>query len=80
LSDRCLPDILDQGLAQLGLDMLVEEWTGQHTAEEVMALLQAQGKDTPEMESLQKREELLLRLNLVFGVFVLLLTAIARSA
>jgi len=25
------------------LDMLVEEWTGQHTAEEVMALLQAQG-------------------------------------
>jgi uncharacterized membrane protein len=44
------------------------------------ALLKASGKDAPEAEKLQKREALLLRLNLILGVLVLLLTAIARSA
>jgi uncharacterized membrane protein len=44
------------------------------------ALLKARGKESPEIEKLQKRETLLLRLNLILGVFVLLLTAIARSA
>jgi uncharacterized membrane protein len=44
------------------------------------ALLKASGKEFPEIEKLQKREAFLLRLNLILGVFVLLLTAIARSA
>ena len=44
-----------------------------------LALLQARGENAPEMKTLQKREVLLLRLNLILGVFVLLLTAIARS-
>ena len=44
------------------------------------ALLQASGKDVPEGETLKKREIFLLRLNLILGVLVLLLTAIARSA
>jgi uncharacterized membrane protein len=44
------------------------------------ALLQARDKDSDELQKLQKREVFLLRLNLVLGVFVLLLTAIARSA
>jgi uncharacterized membrane protein len=45
-----------------------------------LALLRARGENIPEMKTLQKREVLLLRLNLILGVFVLLLTAIARSA
>jgi len=44
------------------------------------ALLQARGKDSADFQNLQKREVFLLRLNLILGVFVLLLTAIARSA
>jgi uncharacterized membrane protein len=44
------------------------------------ALRKASGKEPPEIEKLQKREVFLLRLNLILGVFVLLLTAIARSA
>lgn len=44
------------------------------------ALLQASGKDVPNRGKLQKRETFLLRLNLILGVLVLLLTAIARSA
>ncbi len=44
------------------------------------ALLQASGKESPNAEKLQKRESFLLRLNLILGVLVLLLTAIARSA
>jgi uncharacterized membrane protein len=44
------------------------------------ALLRAKGKDAQELESLQKREVFLLRVNLILGVLVLLLTAIARSA
>jgi uncharacterized membrane protein len=44
------------------------------------ALLKARGKASPEIEKLRKREILLLRLNLILGVLVLLLTAIARSA
>ena len=44
------------------------------------ALLRAKGKASPaETEALQKREILLLRINLILGVLVLLLTAIARS-
>ena len=44
------------------------------------ALRQAHGQEMPELETLQKREIFLLRLNLILGVFVLLLTALARSA
>jgi len=44
------------------------------------ALLQARGKDPADLQNLQKREVFLMRLNLILGVFVLLLTAIARSA
>lgn len=42
-------------------------------------LLKARGKDTQNHDKLQKRATFLLRLNLVLGVLVLLLTAIARS-
>jgi uncharacterized membrane protein len=45
-----------------------------------VALRRASGKETPELESLQKREIFLLRLNLLLGGCVLLLTALARSA
>ncbi|MFC1997311.1 CopD family protein [Chloroflexota bacterium] len=44
------------------------------------ALLQARGKEDPNADTLQYRETFLLRLNLVLGILVLLLTAIARSA
>jgi uncharacterized membrane protein len=44
------------------------------------ALLQAHGNAVQEAEILHKREIFLLRLNLIFGILVLLLTAIARSA
>ena len=44
------------------------------------ALLKARGKASPDNEKLRKREVLLLRLNLILGALVLLLTAIARSA
>lgn len=44
------------------------------------ALLQASGKEVPHGEALQKRETFMLRLNLILGILVLLLTAIARSA
>ena len=44
------------------------------------ALIKAQGKEPENAQSLQNRETLLLRLNLILGVFILLLTAIARSA
>jgi uncharacterized membrane protein len=44
------------------------------------ALLKARGRDASEDERLRKREVFLLRLNLILGVFVLLLTAIARSS
>ncbi|HBX70273.1 MAG TPA: hypothetical protein DEH25_13075 [Chloroflexi bacterium] len=43
------------------------------------ALLKSHGKEAADLESLQKREIFLLRLNFFLGVFVLLLTAIARS-
>ena len=44
------------------------------------ALLQASGQEAHHRLKLQKRETFLLRLNLVLGILVLLLTAIARSA
>jgi hypothetical protein len=44
------------------------------------ALLQARAKDDPNLQTLQNRESLILRLNLFLGVLVLLMTAIARSA
>jgi uncharacterized membrane protein len=43
------------------------------------ALLQARGKNAPNAQTLQVRETFLLRLNLIFGILVLLMTAIARS-
>jgi len=44
------------------------------------ALLQARGKAVSDAETLQNREVFLLRLNLILGILVLLLTAVARSA
>jgi hypothetical protein len=43
-------------------------------------LLQAHGKEARDTQTLQNRERFLLRLNLILGILVLLLTAIARSA
>jgi uncharacterized membrane protein len=43
------------------------------------ALLQARAKDDPNLHMLQNRETLILRINLLLGVLVLLMTAIARS-
>jgi uncharacterized membrane protein len=45
-----------------------------------IALLQAHGKQASDSETLQNREVNLLRLNLILGIIVLLLTAVARSA
>ena len=42
------------------------------------ALLRARGRDAPEETKLKKREEQLLYVNLALGVFVLILTAMAR--
>ena len=42
------------------------------------ALLKARGKDDHNLQSLQNRETFILRLNLLLGVLVLLMTAIAR--
>lgn len=44
------------------------------------AMRQARGKDVPESAALQKREWLLLRINLVLGIIVLGLTALARAS
>ena len=44
------------------------------------ALRQSQGQDVPEIASLQKREWLFLRMNLVLGIIVLALTALARAS
>lgn len=44
------------------------------------ALRRARGQETPEAEALQRRETQLTNLNLVLGVVVLLLTALARVA
>lgn len=43
------------------------------------ALLQARGKEVTNAQKLLKRETFMLRLNLILGILVLLLTAIARS-
>lgn len=45
-----------------------------------LALRRAAGQDTPEAASLSKRETQLLRLNLILGVLVLGLTALARAS
>ncbi len=45
-----------------------------------LALLQAHGKETPEAPRLLQQETRLLRLNLVLGVIVLALTALARAS
>lgn len=44
------------------------------------ALLQARGQPAPDAERLNRREELLLRLNLALGILVLALTAVARAS
>jgi uncharacterized membrane protein len=44
------------------------------------ALMQASGKQAPDLYTHQNRESTLLRLNLILGILVLLLTAVARSA
>jgi uncharacterized membrane protein len=44
------------------------------------ALLQARGKDTGETSNLQFKSLRMMQVNLIIGVFVLLLTAVARSA
>ncbi len=45
-----------------------------------LALLQARGQETPDAPRLLQQEARLLRLNLVFGVIVLALTALARAS
>ena len=45
-----------------------------------IAIKQARGLDTQSAEQLQKREALLLRTNLVLGILILGLTAMARAA
>jgi uncharacterized membrane protein len=45
-----------------------------------MAFLRAKGKETPNAEGLQRREVRLLRLNLILGIIVLGLTAVARAS
>ena len=47
--------------------------------EAASALRQAHGKDAPETEKLQAQSVLIMQANLILGVVVLLLTAIARS-
>ena len=44
------------------------------------SLLRLKGKGLPEEALLQRREVLLLRLNLILGILVLALTAVARAA
>jgi uncharacterized membrane protein len=44
------------------------------------ALLRARGKDSPALDSLQRRQAWLMWLSLILGALVLLLTAIARAA
>ncbi len=44
------------------------------------AMRQVHGEDVPESAALQKREWLLLRINLVLGIIVLALTALARAS
>jgi uncharacterized membrane protein len=44
------------------------------------ALLQAKGVETKDGDKLQKREALLLRINLVLGILILGLTALARAS
>ncbi len=45
-----------------------------------IALRQAHGQEVPEAETLQNREVFLLRTNLVLGILVLALTALARAS
>ena len=45
-----------------------------------IAMRQAKGLDAQDAAQLQKRETLLLRINLVLGVLILGLTALARAA
>jgi uncharacterized membrane protein len=44
------------------------------------ALLQSRGKETPNLDALQRRSIRLMQLNLALGVLVLLLTSIARAS
>jgi hypothetical protein len=44
------------------------------------ALQRARGAETPNEVNLRRRESLLLRVNLVLGVIVLALTALARAS
>ena len=43
------------------------------------ALLKTRGKDTGKLDKLQRRSARLMQINLLLGVFVLLLTAVARA-
>jgi uncharacterized membrane protein len=45
-----------------------------------VTLRQASGQNVPEAEKLQQRELTLMRINLILGVIILALTAIARAA
>jgi uncharacterized membrane protein len=45
-----------------------------------LALLESQGRSAPELDALRRQEQTALRLNLICGVLVLALTAIARAA
>lgn len=45
-----------------------------------LALSQAQGKEVPQSQRLQKQEVHLMRLNLILGLIILALTALARAS
>jgi uncharacterized membrane protein len=49
-------------------------------AQRRLALLRAKGIDTPEAERIEKRETWLQRVNLVFAIVILALTALARAS
>jgi len=65
-------------IAMIGLSVYMTWWLlpGLRRA----ALRQARGQDAPGAGSMHRQEWLLMRLNLVLGVLILALTAIARAA
>jgi uncharacterized membrane protein len=65
-------------LAMIGLSIYMTWWLIPSLSR--AALRQARGQEAPEANGLRRQEILLMRLNLILGVLVLALTAVARSA
>jgi uncharacterized membrane protein len=81
ISNRWATAILVKHLVILGM-VAISAWMtwGVLPALRRAALQRALGKPAPQTEALQRRELTLLRLNLLLGGLVLLLTAIARAS